>query len=266
VDDSEIEAAVRANPTWYHTIDLPGGVTTPGWFDLRERVDDLPWPDLEGKRCLDVGTYDGFLAFEMERRGAAEVVAVDIPSHEAWDWPADARAVGPERLAQEAGEKGRGFEIAREALGSKVERRWLNIYDLSPEEVGRFDVVMLGALLLHLRDPIRALEAIRSVCAGHLLSWEQIELELTLLHPRRPVASFNGSGFLCQWWVPNLAGYLQMLFSGGFEVLEKRGPWTSPFGPGHPELRWNRRQRALQRVVTRGVGLPCAAALGRPRL
>ena len=38
----------------------------------------MPWPDVRGKRCLDVGTYDGFLAFELERRGAASVVATDI--------------------------------------------------------------------------------------------------------------------------------------------------------------------------------------------
>ena len=59
-----------AVPLWYHTLELPGGIVTPGWFDLRGVVDRLPWPDVRGKRCLDVGTYDGFYAFELERRGA----------------------------------------------------------------------------------------------------------------------------------------------------------------------------------------------------
>ena len=65
-----------------------------------------------GKHCLDVGTFDGFLAFEMERRGAAEVVCTDIPSHSDWDIPP--------RLAwwaEKAGEKGAGFRIASEILG-----------------------------------------------------------------------------------------------------------------------------------------------------
>src|SRR3954451_21387502 len=84
---------------WYHTIDLPEDVVTPGWFDLRPVVDVMPWPDLQGKRCLDIGTYDGFLAFEMERRGAREVVAVDINDHTKWDWPPDVRATGAENLA-----------------------------------------------------------------------------------------------------------------------------------------------------------------------
>ena len=34
---------------------------------------------LAGKTALDVGTADGFWAFEMERRGAARVVAIDLP-------------------------------------------------------------------------------------------------------------------------------------------------------------------------------------------
>ena len=76
---------------------------------------------MRGKRCLDVATYDGFLAFEMERRGAAEVVATDILDHEDWDWLPRERAGGLAYLKQEAGTKGRGFEIAAEALGSSVE-------------------------------------------------------------------------------------------------------------------------------------------------
>ncbi|MFH4351513.1 hypothetical protein WAJ70_20705, partial [Acinetobacter baumannii] len=87
-----MQRAVDAHPFWYHTIDVVPGVTTPGWFDLRPVVDLLPWPDVRGKRCLDIGTYDGYLAFELERRGASEVVAVDVEDHLLWDWPPDYRA------------------------------------------------------------------------------------------------------------------------------------------------------------------------------
>src|SRR3712207_4951658 len=103
MSEMDVRAAVDAVPPWYHTIDLPGGVTTPGAFDLRRIVHKMPWPEVRGKRCLDVGTYDGFLSWEMERRGAAEVVAVDIPDHDDWDWPAGARARGGEALAALAG-------------------------------------------------------------------------------------------------------------------------------------------------------------------
>ena len=84
---ADARAAVDQVRLWYHTMELAPGVVTPGWFDLRPILDRLPWPDVEGKRCLDVGTYDGHLAFELERRGAAEVLALDISDHESWDWP-----------------------------------------------------------------------------------------------------------------------------------------------------------------------------------
>jgi hypothetical protein len=44
--------------------------------------------DLSGKRCLDVATMDGFWAFEMERRGAASVTALDLEDPDELDWPA----------------------------------------------------------------------------------------------------------------------------------------------------------------------------------
>src|SRR3712207_3284092 len=73
---------------WYHTIELAPGVVTPGWHDTRPIVSQIPLPaSLAGKRCLDVGAVDGFWAFEMERRGAQEVVAIDILDPQEWDWP-----------------------------------------------------------------------------------------------------------------------------------------------------------------------------------
>src|SRR3954467_6502698 len=116
---------------WYHTIDLPGGVT-PGEYDLRGIVDRLPWPDsLKGRRCLDVGSRNGFYAFEMERRGAAEVVSLDV------DDPADlklpANAPAPEAIADEVRTGNEVFELAREALGSHVQRVYRSVYALDPE-------------------------------------------------------------------------------------------------------------------------------------
>src|SRR4051794_19182475 len=90
----DVHATIAKNQLWYHCIDVAPGVTTPGWFDLRPIVDRMPWPDVRGKRCLDVGTYDGFLAFELEKRGAAEVICTDISDHNQWDWPYALRASG----------------------------------------------------------------------------------------------------------------------------------------------------------------------------
>ncbi|MHB8329179.1 MAG: class I SAM-dependent methyltransferase [Acidimicrobiales bacterium] len=254
-------SAVKSNLLWYHTIEVAPGVVTPGWFDLRPVVDQFGWPDVRGKRCLDVGTYDGFLAFELERRGAGEVWATDIADHQEWDWLPRDRAQGPDYLAQVAGVKGRGFEIASELLGSKVQRRFVSVYDLDPEEVGQFDVVVCGALLLHLRDPFRALEAIRRVCRGTFLSIEQIDVVQSVLRPRRPLCSVFGT--LGQWMIPNAAGHRRMLEVAGFDVLSATRPFAEPFGVSHPPAKRTVR-RYFQRLVCGGDGIPVRAVLCRP--
>src|SRR5581483_1105071 len=147
---------------WYHTIELPHGVVTPGYVDHRAQVPLYGLPaDMRGMRALDVATYDGFWAFEMERRGA-EVTAIDIASLAEFDIP---RYLRGEAERAGAAEKitGQGFRLAHELLGSRVERRILSVYELAPEKVGTFDVVFLSDLLLHLRDPQRALENVASV-------------------------------------------------------------------------------------------------------
>ena len=265
-DPAAARQAVAAVPHWYHTMELAPAVVTPGWFDLRERADEVPWPDLRGARCLDVATWDGFFAFEMERRGAAEVVATDIENHEDWDWMVRERARGTAAMAA-TGTKGQGFEVARELLGSDVERRWLNVYELSPESVGSFDVVVLGSLLLHLRDPFRALEALRSICTGWFISIEQVDLLSSVIHPRRPMLFVEG--LQGRWTVPNAAGHRRVLHVAGFDVTEQV-LFDEPVGPGHPAASDRRRpprRRAsdlLRRWRFGGAGMPTSAVRCRP--
>jgi len=259
---TDIARAVADVALWYHTIDLPDGTATPGWFDLRGVLGRMLLPDVRGKRCLDVATYDGFLAFELERRGAREVVATDLSDHEDWDWPPRVRARGPAELAAFAGRKGHGFEVARTLLGSSVHKLELSAYDLSPEVVGSFDVVVCGSLLLHLRDPVRALEAIRSVCGGCFVSAEGINLELSVRHPRLPTARLMADPKLLQWWLPNVAGHRQMLHTAGFRVQRATRPYAIPFGVAHPPVT----PRLLRRLAAGGQGVPHAAVLARPDL
>jgi hypothetical protein len=69
-----------ARREWYHTLELAPGVETAGFFDHRPLLRKLPIPaSLAGQRCLDIGTFDGFWAFELERRGAAEVKRNRVP-------------------------------------------------------------------------------------------------------------------------------------------------------------------------------------------
>lgn len=233
--ERDARAAVAANPLWYHTMDLAPGVSTPGWFDLRSVLEKLPWPDVAGRRCLDVGTYDGQLAFELERRGASEVVATDIADHELWDWPPRIRSQGVEYLRTAAGErKGIGFEIARDLLQSSVTRVQANVYDLDPADLGEFDVVVCGSLLLHLRDPLRALDAIRSVCREQLMCTNEVVPNATL-GSRRPAAILDGMTDQLQWWIPNPAGHARMVEAVGFDI-DTEVSYREPYGPAHPSM------------------------------
>jgi SAM-dependent methyltransferase len=252
---------------WYHSFDLPGGVTTPGIFDHRKVVAKLPIPaSLAGLRCLDGASSDGFFAFEMARRGAAEVVSVDLADATRQDWQRPPVEASPDRLG--SGRAARAFELVREATGLEVERRDLSLYDLAPELVGRFDFVFLGNILLHLSDPARALRALRSVTRpdGSLLSYEAISLPMTVLRPRTPAGQLwhEDHG---QWWTPNVAGHRRLLHAGGWEVVDGGGVRFQPFGARMP--RWpSRPPTKLRELVfwtcTRRVGGATTWALARP--
>lgn len=218
--------------SWYHTIDLPSG-PTPGYFDTRQAPAHVPWPaDLRGARCLDVGTFDGFWAFEMERRGAAEVVAVDLDDTSRIDWAYDHRRSGPASIEEWGSGRGPGFREAARALGSSARRVARSAYDLDPDADGSFDVVLCGALLLHLRDPVRALEAMRSVCHGCLLLVEAVDPVLEVVLPRVPAARLRPEWD--EWWRVNSAGLATMAVTAGFRVVETGPRFIVPHGPGAP--------------------------------
>src|SRR5687767_5410159 len=74
-----------ASMGWWHSFELPDGTVIEGVCPLdglRNRLAQFPIPqDLRGKRVLDIGAWDGFFTFELEKRGA-EVLAIDC-----WDNP-----------------------------------------------------------------------------------------------------------------------------------------------------------------------------------
>jgi len=266
---ADARVAVAENPYWYHTMEVAPGVETPGVFDLRPTVERLPWPDVRGRRCLDIGTWDGFFAFELERRGAAEVVATDIADHDHWDWPAHVRARGVEYMHAVSGpEKSLGFGIAKTLLGSSARLQQVNVYDLSPDAVGEFDVVVCGSLLLHLRDPLRALAAIQSVCRGQFLVTNQIDLRRSISQRTQPLLRLDGLSDLCQWWLPNVAGNRQLVRAGGFELERESRVYAVPFGTGHVPLPTGPRAqltRLSRRLLLAGAnGVAHHALLARP--
>src|SRR3954463_2436416 len=207
---SDLRERVDGGP-WYHTMELAPGVTTPGMFDHRPYVDRYGIPaDLSGKRALDVGTMDGFWAFELERRGA-RVTALDLDDPAALDWPPRLRRAGEARAAEGADlARGSGFEVAHRALGSAVERRTMSVYDATPEALGGpFDLVFCGSVLIHLRDPMLALERLAVLRGGRLVRGEGHSRRLECL-PRVPVADFRAPTRGMTWWRPTSRTWLAM--------------------------------------------------------
>ncbi|MFN2544476.1 MAG: class I SAM-dependent methyltransferase [Actinomycetota bacterium] len=248
---------------WYHTIDLGSGRLTPGFYDCRPIVERVPWPaSLRGRRCLDVGTFDGFWAFEMERRGASEVIALDLEDPTRMDWPSDVRETGPALIREVRSSRGPGFETARAALGSSVRRIDRSVYELDGAELGSFDVVFVGALLLHLRDPALALERLHTVTSGDLIVVEPIDPALQTLAPRVPAARFRGMGLEMQWWVLNAAGLARILRSAGFEVLRRTRPFVTPFGTSPWVPGKGSRRRRMENLLVTGSAADGAPTVG----
>jgi SAM-dependent methyltransferase len=245
---------------WYHSIDVAPGVTTKGMFDNRHALSIIPFPDLRGKRCLDVGTCDGFYALHMERQGASEVVAVDLPDFTALDYPPEIRHDPTVDLSrQEMRSRHGGFAVLREVLETKIDWRGCSVYDLRADDLGTFDVVVVGSLLLHLRDPVRALDRIRDVVRGTLLVVEGVHAPLTLRSRRHPFFELRGEGLDYQWWLGNDRGIRHLLKVGGFDVEEVSPYFLLRFGGA-----WALKQFPLPPLNLRGrANVAMSSALAR---
>lgn len=225
MSSAELQAEASRYP-WYHTVDLGGGVVTEGMFDHRPVLDRYPLPeDLTGQRCLDVATMDGFWAFEMERRGAASVTAIDLEDPQELDWPAALRA-GHDKSMDES--KADRFALAKRALGSNVQRVLMSAYELSPD-LGTFDFVFCGDLLLHLKDPITPVERIRSVCTGSAVIVNVITR--FRLRDSRPLAELDGIDTF-SWWTTNLAGLVRIVRAAGFARVQPSETFELPYRTG----------------------------------
>ncbi|MES1256952.1 MAG: class I SAM-dependent methyltransferase, partial [Acidobacteriota bacterium] len=207
---------------WYHSIELPDGGVIPGHQSLeqqRRRLDQFPLPrDLRGKRVLDIGAWDGWFSFEMERRGA-QVLAVDSAKNT--------------RLLE-----------ARKILDSKIDYHIADICRLTWRDVGVFDIVLFLGVLYHVKHPILALE---NVC-GMTRDFACIESFVSDPNPTaRPLMEYYETtelrGQLDNWVGPNAACLLAFTRTAGFarvdfeSALGERAHVTGyrHWLPGNPE-------------------------------
>jgi tRNA (mo5U34)-methyltransferase len=212
-EQEQIDSRIRG-VTWYHTIDLGDGIVTPGVFNYMPLVSLCPFPeDMSGMRALDIATYDGFWAFEMERRGA-EVVGTDVGRVGDLDIPPPARArMTPEELDAPTGQ---AFRLAHEIRKSRVRREICNVYDLSPERMGgKFDVVFCGHLLTDVQNPFRALERVRSVVGGYAILLDCFNPFVPHLHMLYKATAQDRT-----WWAFSFTAMERMISDAGFSKVE----------------------------------------------
>lgn len=245
---------------WYQTIALGDGVTSRGTVDHDAAFSRYGFPTVVGQSVLDVGASDGYFAFRFEELGAARVVASDInrwADTSGMDTPLRTKARRQQKWKPYAGQEAEyrrrednarelglenpnPFHLAQLLRRSKVECRYLSIYDL-PQLKEEFDLVFAGTVTTHLQDLPAAFEALRAVtrrqavvaCADLLdslpsSSWRWVAYQAmralsTAAGLRdefpsvrdRPVALYtaNEGGAI---WRPSVECIREMLLSAGF--------------------------------------------------
>lgn len=220
------ELAGRTDFLWHQRFELCPGIFTPGVSDVDLLLDRAGIPlDLSGASVLDIGTTNGGTAFALERRGASEVIAIDI--------------YDPDRF---------GFDVIREALGSRAEFRRMNVYELSGRMHQHFDIVIFWGVLYHLRHPLLALDNVRSVTSGCAYIETAVCDHETGQCGEVPVARFYRNDELAgdgsNWFAPNVRALLDWCRSCGLEPetveswpseLPNRAIVSASVTPGAPE-------------------------------
>lgn len=230
----------RASCAFYHTTDLGEEGVVEGPWDLRGREDAyLGHVDFAGKRVLELGPSTGHLTFFMEGRGA-EVVCLDA----GWDVSIDLLpAPGGEtrRLRQDHARMVTSFQSSwwytHRVRRSAAKMVYGDIYAL-PGDLGTFDVAVFGAILLHLRSPITALEeAARRTREAIVVTepWPGDEADLHGNHVR--IFPNGEAGRWVIWWEHSagaISAMLEMLGFGDTTVVVHRQRHQHGHLPGAP--------------------------------
>lgn len=208
---------------FYHTIDLPEHGTQAGAWDLRGRFSDyIGGVDLTGQRVLDVGAASGFLSFSAEEAGAKEVVSFDLDTADRQHLLPFADSEYVNDHATWSTKQTAGFQrwknaywLAHRLRKSEAKVVYGDVYAL-PDDIGQFDVVILGAILEHLADPIRALASV----AKH--AGKTIVINTDYIDTDEPMAQFNGrpdrpeASYI--FWTYSLGTYRHIMEILGFEI------------------------------------------------
>lgn len=243
--EEKIRALVDSVPTWYHRFEVYPGVFTPGIHSVdASKTLDLMGVErnLEGKRILEIGTWDGAYAFELASRGA-KVIAVDIHH--------------PDRS---------GFNIGKMITKSDVRYVRTSVYDIDKSFATEFDIVIFMGVYYHLRYPLLAFDRIYGVLknkgtlffegeafshyaeygTGRKTSIVVRCLLPFVAHSNLPLILFYWGNYKkdkSNWHIPNTAALEAWLIASGFTVQEMS------LRIGEEVIRMDAKNRFLRRVL-----------------
>jgi tRNA (mo5U34)-methyltransferase len=173
---------------------------------LRQRYADFGLPEnLNGLRALDIGVWDGWFSFEMERHGASET-AVDLVEV-------------------------KNFLHSRERLRSNVTYLISDVYDLPGLNLDPFDYVLFLGVLYHLRHPLLALETVCSlttetaVIDSFVIDGEERDHITTPLPYMEFYETDELGGNVDNWFGPTVDCLMALCRSAGFARVDYINTW-----------------------------------------
>jgi tRNA (mo5U34)-methyltransferase len=257
VTEEKIRQQVGNQPIW-HSIDIGEDLFIEGQRKtsrvLAREMLRMQFPDITGKTVLDIGAFGGWFSFEMERRGAKSVTALDyfswaINFQKLHEWISKERAAGgvpnpykpPANVIDVVNQPGRiVFDITKDILSSSVKPVCAIFEDINENELGVFDVVLHLGVLYHLENPFLSLKKI-----GRITKEIAIIETLGFVYPdmpERPVWEFfNDSRVnkdVTTWWAPSEKGLSDMLYACGFKSVDilYGADTILPFRNNNPQL------------------------------
>lgn len=198
-----------AKMRWFHSIDF-GGFASSGRFKagspqnitLYGVFDYLSSLDLTSASVLDIGTYDGIVAYGAHALGAASVAGVDTARNQ-------------------------GFMLARRLLGLEDSIEYFPGYQIgalrSLFSDRRFDCIVCAGIFYHMLHPMQAFTELRP-----LLNENGLLILETPFEGKRDdaVLIFNGVDTVVNepytYFVPTRAALKGMAALAGFQVVAER--------------------------------------------
>ncbi|SEG56873.1 hypothetical protein SAMN04488144_1243 [Methylobacterium sp. 190mf] len=216
--------ALNERSYWYHTMKFPDGDTVRGSWTIADFSQYIGGYDLTAKSVLDVGTASGFLAFNAEKAGA-QVTGLDAASTDEFRHVPFSDSLSYRDIRQ--------FKNTWTIHNLiPIKNSWWHawykynsnakcVYAPMPElyewPEQMFDVVMAGAIVEHLSEPVYA------IGAWARLAREAVLIPFTDVVPvddlmMRPITPLDNSAINYVWWHLSRGLYNKIFDNLGFDV------------------------------------------------